>query len=508
MERLNAQLLKTHDFPKDIKIHQTDSALPEKIIQFGEGNFLRAFVDWIFTQLNDQKLFNGRAVVVQPIAQGMAAALNEQDGLYTLLLRGIEDGKFSEQREIISIISRALNPYGQWNEVLECAENPDLEIVVSNTTEAGITFDEKDRLDNVPPDTYPGKLTAFLFHRWKHFGGDTSKGMIVIPCELIEDNGKNLRKEILRFADSWALPGEFKLWVQDSCTFISTLVDRVVTGYPRDDAAQLEQSLGYKDTLMDTAESFYLWVLEGPESLEERLPFRKAGLHVVWTDDQRPYRNRKVRILNGAHTGAVPASFFCGLDTVKDMMEDETTGRYVSELLYGEILNAFADDSDTAAIKALADAVMDRFRNPAVRHYLLSIMLNSSSKFAVRDLPSLLDYVKMHGTLPKKLVFSLAALLSVYRSGRLENGVLKIARDGKEYDMRDDAGFLDFAKETWSKCGGSDEAYQAAAERFLAKTDVWGTDLNCVPGLTEAVGKDMAAIAKLGMREAMKGTLD
>lgn len=503
MERLSKKFLETY-CPRGGVAVSPVCDLPEKVLQFGEGGFLRAFVDWMFDNLNRRGLFNGKIVIAQPIECGRVKDLNEQDGLYTLLLRGIENGEFRETREIITSVSRGIDPYLDWGALLKCAENPELEVIVSNTTEAGIVFDPSEEYtEGHVQNSYPGKLTAFLFHRWKYFNGDELKGMILIPCELIEDNGKNLKKCVLEYAELWKLPADFAAWVSGACVFISTLVDRVVTGYPRDEAERIEAEIGYHDVLLDTAEYFHLWVLEGPSALRSRLPFDKAGLHVVWTDDQRPYRRRKVRILNGTHTGSVPAAFFCGLDTVREMMEDGLTGRFAEGLLDEEILQSFKDDNDTEALNSLASAVKDRFRNPYIKHYLLSIMLNSSSKFAVRDLPVLLDYVDMHRALPKRLVFSLAALLTVYCDGRLEDGVLKSERDGKPFEMRDDIHFLEFAKNVWKDYAPSKENALKAAEAFLANKAVWGRDLNEVPGLREKTAEHILNITTLGMRAAM-----
>ncbi|WP_278550050.1 tagaturonate reductase [Cloacibacillus evryensis] len=506
MEQLSKEFLKGYVPQGGVAVSPPTDGMPEKVIQFGEGNFLRAFVDWMFDKLNREGLFNGRIVVVQPIENGLVPIVNEQDGLYTLLLRGIEDGKFKETREIITSVSRGLNPYTQWDGVLACAESPEMEIAVSNTTEAGIVFDETDVMEGTPK-TYPGKLTAFLYHRWKHFGGDETKGMIIIPCELIEENGRNLKKAVLRFAELWRLEDGFVKWTENACTFVSTLVDRVVTGYPRDEAEKIESEIGCRDKLIDTGEYFHLWVLEGPAQLAERIPFHKAGLHVVWTDDQRPYRNRKVRILNGAHTGSVPAAFFCGLDTVKEMMDDRLTGRFVNELIDEEILKAFKNDNDTEALTSLANAVKDRFRNPYIKHYLLSIMLNSSSKFAVRDLPSLVDYYDMHGALPKRLVFSLAALLTVYRDGERSGGMLRSKRDGAPFEMRDDEKVLEFMGETWKSYTPTPEGARRTAQTFLAESAIWGRDLNDIPGLAGAVAENLLRITEKGMRAAMEEVL-
>lgn len=508
MKKLNRRFLEGYIPQGGVSVAPSNEHLPEKVLQFGEGNFLRAFVDWMFDRMNRQGLFNGKIVVVQPIEVGLAEAINDQDGLYTLLLRGLVDGELVESREIISSISRCLDPYEDWPSLVKCMESPDMEVVLSNTTEAGIVFDPSDVYrEGEVQRTFPGKLTALLFHRWRYFKGDLARGMVLIPCELIEENGDNLRRAVVRFGELWGLSGEFLRWIEDGCTFVNTLVDRVVTGYPKEEASKIEGEIGYSDSLLDAGEYFHLWVLEGPEELSLKLPFHQAGLNVIWTDDQRPYRNRKVRILNGAHTGSVPAAFLCGLDTVQQMMEDELTGRFVEELIDQEILQAFIEDGDTEALRNLADSVKDRFRNPFISHRLLSIMLNSSSKFVVRDLPSLLDYHEKTGELPKRLVFSLAALLTVYREGEVSEGVIKSQRDGEPFEVRDDRDFLEFALSVWKNYFPTEENALQVSRSFLGNESTWKRDLTDISGLVVLVGEYIFNITSQGMRSAMEKVL-
>ncbi|SMC86863.1 tagaturonate reductase [Sporomusa malonica] len=478
------------------------TVLPERVIQFGEGNFLRAFADWMIHQMNKQELFNGRAVLVQPIAEGLSKQINEQDGLYTLFLRGLKDGQPYEEKEIISAVSRCINPYGQWEECIACAENPDIEFVISNTTEAGIAYDPADRQENQPPVSFPGKLTAYLYHRFGHFNGDSAKGMVILPCELIDRNGDNLKKVVLQFADAWQLPAAFKLWVEQHNYFLNTLVDRVVTGYPRDEIKELEHRLGYQDAIFDTGELFHLWVIEGPAHLAERLPFAKAGLNVIWTNDMSPYRTRKVRILNGAHTSSVPAAFLYGLDTVGEMMEHEVMGKYVQQIIFDEIVPSI--QLDKAMLTDFAESVMDRFRNPFIKHYLLSILLNSSSKFKARVLPSILDYHASHGKLPEKLTFSLAALIAVYKDGKVDGAGMQACRAQGEFVMKDDVPVLEFFAEVWGGFDGSPEAACQVAEKVLANTGLWGQDLTQVEGLTAKTGGFLYTITAHGMKAAVE----
>ncbi|MDU4961875.1 MAG: tagaturonate reductase [Sporomusaceae bacterium] len=502
MTRLNRDLLKTYTPPAELTVSPDAANWPERVLQFGEGGFLRAFVDWMFHQLNKQGLFNGRVVVVQPIEQGLVDKLNEQDGLYTLLLRGLENGKPTERNEIISCISRGINPYSDWQAYLACAENPDLEFIVSNTTEAGIAFNPQDSVKDAPPASFPGKLTAFLYHRFQHFNGAPERGMTMLPCELIDRNGDNLKKTVLQTAAGWGLPQAFGNWIEQHNIFANTLVDRVVTGYPRDEVAAIQAKFGYEDELIDAGELFHLWVIEAPQSVAAKLPFAQAGLNVVWTDNMAPYRTRKVRILNGAHTGSVPAAFLYGLDTVGEMMEHPVLGRYVRSLISDELIPSINLDRDM--LTSFADAVVERFENPYIKHYLLSILLNSSSKFKTRNLPSLLEYRQATGEWPEKLTFALSALISVYRHGHIEAGRLQARRDQGDFVMQDDLPVLEFFVRTWAAYDGSKTAAQAVAETVLANAAIWGQDLSALPGLTGKVADYLWQIDARGMQATLE----
>ena len=507
MAKLNKNLLESDFiFPKNLAVQKFPENLPERVIQFGEGNFLRAFVDWMFHQLNKKQLFNGRVVLVQPIAEGLSQKINEQDGLYTLLLRGLQDGKAVEQQEIISSVSRCINPYTQWDEYIKCAEQKSIEFVVSNTTEAGITFDPNDSLDNQPPVSFPGKLTAYLFHRFKHFNGDPTTGMVIIPCELIDRNGDNLKKAMLQLADAWNLPQDFKTWLNEHNQFLNTLVDRVVTGYPRDEIKDIIAHLGYEDDLVDTGELFHLWVIEGPKELAERLPFEKLGLNVIWTDNMAPYRTRKVRILNGAHTSSVPAAFLYGLETVGEMMDHEVLGTFTRQIIKAEIIPSI--DLNKEMLSEFADAVVERFQNPYIKHYLLSILLNSSSKFKARVLPSILEYQKLNGKLPEKLTFSLSALIAVYKDGVIDGTALQALREKGTFIMKDDVPVLEFFVKTWSEFDGSAKAAAEVARKVLGNTAMWGVNLNDVEGLAEKTGDYLYQITSQGIRATMAKLID
>ncbi|WP_258359223.1 tagaturonate reductase [Moorella sulfitireducens (nom. illeg.)] len=506
MLALNKALL-TGDFslPPNLEAGPYPDNLPERVLQFGEGNFLRAFVDWMFHELNKKGLFQGRVVVVQPLAQGLVDKLNQQDGLYTLILRGYQDGQMVEKREIITSISRGINPYEDWQAVLRCAEDPMIDIVISNTTEAGIAYDPGDSLTAAPPRSFPGKLTAYLYHRFRHFQGDPDKRMLIIPCELIDRNGDNLKAITLRLAEEWGLPEEFRQWLQEANLFLNTLVDRVVPGYPREEAEQLARELGYKDDLLDTGELFHLWVIEGPTHLKEKLPFHVAGLNVIWTDDMTPYRTRKVRILNGTHTSTSAVAFLSGIDTVREAVEHPRLGRFMKELIYNEVIPA--TDLDKRMLTEFAGEVLERFRNPYIIHCWQSILLNTTSKYKTRVLPSLLDYVAREKKVPTKLTFSLAAMASLFKDGKTNGRHFEGRRPQGDFIVEDDPGALVFWQTAWQQYKGTPDSARETAKYILDNSAIWGQDLNTVPGLAEKMGVYLQEIVTGGMVAALEKVL-
>lgn len=475
--------------------------LPEKVIQFGEGNFLRAFVEWMFHEMNKKGLFNGKAVAVQPIPFGRAKEINEQDGLYTLILRGIQQGQVIEKKEIITSLSRCINPYENYDELLKCAENPEIKYMISNTTEAGIAYDKEDSLENKPPKSFPGKVTAYLYHRFKHFNGAPDKGMVIIPCELIDRNGDKLKEIVLKLIQDWNLSEEFKEWVEQNCKFLNTLVDRIVTGYSEKDVEKIQEEYGYQDKNLDTGEIFHLWVIEGDEKLKEELPFHKAGLNIIWTDDMTPYRTRKVRILNGAHTMTVPTGFLYGIDTVKEAVEHPVIGKYMEKGIYEEIIPSL--DLDKKDMLKFANDVVERFKNPFIKHYLIDISLNSTSKFKTRVLPSIIEYVKRKGQLPKILTFSLAALIAFYRGTVIKDGKLIAKRNGEEYEIRDNIEALEFFKNLWNREIKNEDDFKAIVDKVLCHEKFWGQDLREVEGLKATVATYLKQIIERGMEESV-----
>ncbi|HEY3378919.1 MAG TPA: tagaturonate reductase [Armatimonadota bacterium] len=475
--------------------------MPERIMQFGEGNFLRAFVDWMVNAMNRQGLFQGKVVVVQPLPEGLVPQLNAQDGLYTLLLRGMQQGQVVEETEVITSVSRGIDPYADFSGFLQCAGNIDLRVIISNTTEAGITFVDEPFPIAACPASFPAKITVFLYARYVHFAGAAGTGMILLPCELIDRNGDNLRRCVLQYIDAWGLEPGFRAWVEKSNFFLNTLVDRIVTGYPREEVTQLGEQLGYDDALLDTGEIFHLWVIEGDARFAEELPFTQAGLNVLWTDNMEPYRTRKVRILNGAHTMTVLAAYLYGKDTVRECVEDPCIGAFMRAGIFDEIIPTL--DLPEAEKAQFAEDVLERFRNPFIRHLLLSISLNSVSKWKVRVLPSLCEYVTRRGTLPPALTFSLAALLAFYRGTEMVDGVLQGSRDGQPYPVKDEPEVLEVFAALWRDYAAHGDL-AALCRNALAHADFWGQDLTTVPGLTDAVTADLTQIVHDGMAAALQ----
>ena len=463
----------------------------EKVIQFGEGNFLRAFIEWIIWKTNQKTDFNGSVVVVQPIEKGMVEWLNEQDGLYHLNLQGLQNGEAIDSVDLIDVVSRGLNPYTQFAEYLKLAEQPEIRFVISNTTEAGIAFDPACKLTDEPASSYPGKLTQLLYHRFQHFNGAKDKGLIIFPCELIFENGKHLKECIRQYIDLWNLGPDFSAWFEEACGVYSTLVDRIVPGYPRDTAAQLCERVGYDDHLLDKAEIFHLWVIESPKEVAQEFPADKAGLHVLFVPSEAPYHERKVTLLNGPHTVLSPVGYLSGLNTVKECCEDPEVGKFVHKVMFEELLPTL--NLPKEELEKFAADVMERFRNPFVKHFVTSIMLNSFPKFKTRDLPGLKTYLERKGELPKGIVLGLAAICTYYKGGK---------RGEDEIVPNDDPKIMDLLKTLWATGD-----VRKVAEGVLADEFIWGEDLNAIPGLTDLLTADLALIQAQGMREAVKSII-
>ena len=462
--------------------------LPIKILQFGQGNFMRGFFDWQVDLLNERSGLNAGVVVVRPRGGSGSPLLDVQDGLFTTVVRGLDEaGQPISTCRTISCVQREINPASMYDDYLALASLPELRFIVSNTTEAGIVTNDSDAFDAAPPSSFPAKLARLLFDRYAYFEGDRTKGVVLLPCELIEQNGPALKAAVLHFARLWQLDAGFADWLDNACVFCSTLVDRIVTGYPQD-AAAIEAELGYRDQFMVAAEYYYLFVIEGPASLADELKLAGANLNILLVDDITPYKKRKVGILNGGHTALVPVALLAGLETVGEAVNDAQVGGYLADTLAQEIIPALPLPQDE--LQQFARDVLLRFRNPYIQHRLASIALNSWSKVAARIAPQLLRYVELHGRLPQRMVLALAATMRLYR--------------GDVVTLSDDAASLTWFRQNWADVDAGRLSLQQLAQDWLAQENVWSRDLNAVPGLAKAVATALQDIASQGMRGALQ----
>ena len=436
--------------------------MKETILQFGTGNFLRGFVDCFVDSMNKRGLYDGKIVIVSPTDSKTVSKINRQNGKYNLIVRGLENGEEVCKLTEIGSVSRAVNPYADFEEYLNIAHNPDLRFVISNTTEAGIAFDKTCKSTDTPASSFPGKLTQFLYERYKA----GLSGVVILACELIDNNGEQLKKCVLEYAKLWRFESEFAYWLETENTFCNTLVDRIVTGFPKNEAESFFREIGCRDELLNTAEPYHLWVIEG--NFEKELPLQKTGFNIIWTNDVRPYKKMKVRILNGVHTALVFPSLLCGVETVGDSLKDEQLNAFLHRCLFKYILPRLPD---TEEIKAFAVSVLERFANPYIRHLWKSISLNSVSKFTARVLPTVNDCLS-ENIVPKPLAFSLACLIEYYKNN----------------DVSDEQSAVEYIKNN-------------SIEAILANTALWGQDLSC---LCNFVSTSTERIHKDGIREALQ----
>ena len=467
---------------------------PERILQFGGGNFVRCFVGWIIQQYNRQAAKPMGIVVVKTTDRGDYRDWQKQDGLYHVRIRGFENGSVVDHIERIDCVSRIIHVHQAWDEFLATAQLPAIRYVVSNTTESGIRLNNEDRFDDHPPQEFPAKLTRWLYHRYVHFNGAPSAGCVFLPCELLEANGDALLHAILDQADAWRLDRNFMRWIKECNIFCNTLVDRIVPGIQKDQLPSVWQELGYKDAMATEGEPYHLWAIEAPESVRQELPLDQTGLNVVYTDDLKPYRTQKVRILNGAHTTMVPVAFLAGVETVRETIEHPVLGPFVEQALREEIIPAMGGPA--GPLERYAEVILDRFRNPSINHRLLSISLNSVSKFRVRVLPSLLDYYQNIGRLPHRLVFSFACLLRFYRGSWQGNAI----------PLVDEEEVLKFMQLVWEDCDDCAEDVHLLVEQILAKDRWWGRDLRKINGLSRAVAEHLLCIENSGVLDCLSNT--
>ena len=471
------------------KIHNKPQR-PIKIMQFGEGNFLRAFVDWIIQDLNDNKAIDSGVAVVQPMPMGRVADLAAQDGLYTVRLEGIDKGEKVKKSQIIDVLEDYVNPFTDYEHFLSYGESEDLQIVISNTTEAGIAYDPEDTDFSQCPKSFPGKLLALLKRRYDHFNGDMSKGLAIIPCELIDNNGEELYRCLTMLAEHLGYDKAFIKWMQTANHYTSTLVDRIVPGYPKNEIDAIREECGYIDNNVVKGEIFHLWVLKKEEYIQKIFPADSTGLNVIFADDIKPYKQRKVKILNGSHTAMVPIAYLCGIDTVGEAVNDPTIGKFVRDFVFNEVNPTI--DLPQDQMVAFATSVIERYQNPYIRHELMSIALNSTTKFRTRLLPTLEDYVRINGKLPCHLVFAFAALCLFHKGKRGDETIA----------LKDDPHLLEHWAKMWSDCGTD---YKKFAKQALGWKEAWETDMNAIhPALADTVAKYLENMEKKGMRAAVE----
>lgn len=455
-----------------MEIKKTDS------IQFGEGNFLRAFVDYCIQVLNNNTSFSGKVAVVQPIPQGMIEILSKQGGKYHLFQEGIMGGKKVRETQLVDCIDQMINPYEDFESFLKLAENEHLTFVFSNTTEAGIALDTDDLFDGHPPNSFPAKLTLLLYRRYQKFDGDPRKVLHIIPCELIEKNGTRLKDIILTLCDQWQLGDRFKLWIEKN-NFYNTLVDRIVPGYPKKDLEFYREASRFDDQLMVTCEPFFLWVIEGDNKLLEIFPVDQLeNIDVKVVPDLGIYRTRKVRILNGSHTTLVPVGLLHGVPTVSESLQDNFLKNFLSKALFEEIIPSI--DFDRQALEDYAQSVLERFSNPFIIHQLESIALNSISKFKVRVLPSVLSFYEKNGIPPAHLTFAMGALIYFYGK--------EVSRHS--YALQDDFAYLSFFKEVWKN-----NSIESIVEKTLSNSSLWDRDLTKIKPIKDQVLQALKAIS-------------
>ena len=463
-----------------------------RILQFGEGNFLRAFVDWQIDQLNEKSDLDAGIAIVRPIDADFPPMLNEQDGLYTSVIRGInEKNEAVEEMRVISSVNQELSVYQAFDQYLDLARDPHIQFIFSNTTEAGIVFNSEDKFEDTPAGTFPAKLTQWLHARFTVFQGASDKGLFIIPCELIDYNGDKLKAIIHQYIELWSLGAGFKAWIDESNTFCSTLVDRIVTGHPHEELATLEEKAGYRDQFMVTAEYFYLFVIQGPKALADALKLEGQNLNIKIVDDIKPYKERKVAILNGAHTAMVPVAYLSGIDTVGEAMNDKVVHQFVDSLLADEVIPALSLEKDD--LTEFAQSVINRFKNPYIKHQLTSIALNSMTKWTTRLLPQLLVYAEQNGQAPKLMSLALAAQLLFYRGDR--NGV--------DIPLSDDEHWLEFFTQNWADVQTGSITCEELVARAFDKTEHWGCDLNSVPKLAKQVSGYLSQMLIDGVRPVL-----
>jgi tagaturonate reductase len=458
---------------------------PERIMQFGGGNFLRAFADWMFDVLNKETNFKGSIVIIKPTKGGDYEELKAQEGLFHVVLDGINKGELTSTITLVESVSRVIQPYSQWVDYLALAENPDLRFIVSNTTEAGIRFSNNDTINDNPPAEFPAKLAVWLHHRFVFFDGKKDKGCLILPCELIEQNGDALKVTIIRYAILFGYSDAFINWINECNYFYNTLVDRIVSGFPKEQSESILEQIGYHDLQLVAGEYYHSWIIEGDEIIQEELPFAQTSLNVQFVEDIKPYREMKVRILNGAHTALALVGYLAGCRTVKEVMDNPKLEQFVNEILHEEIIKTLPDFSEEE-LNTFVNAVLDRFRNPSLKHFLINIALNSTFKFVARLYPALCEYNATYNTLPEHIVLALSCLILFYRG----------EYNGQIIPVNDNEQTLQTFRTVWGKKQNESINYLKLTETLLSDEKIWSVNLHAIPNLSEAVAENLKILDK------------
>lgn len=493
LERLSRSMLSSPDLVSAaVALPQQNLLdLPERAIQFGTGAFLRGFVEYFLDAANRAGAFGGRVVAVASTSSGRNEVVNEQDGLYTLVAEGIEHGRPYRNVRIVGSLSRALSAATDWNDVLALARDPNVDLIFSNTTEVGIALDDDDQPAS-PPRSFPGKLTMFLAERARALRYSADKPVTVIPCELIEQNGERLREIVVTLAERWSLGAGFRAWLEHNVLFCNTLVDRIVSGTPGPERRQLlEQNLGYRDELLTICEPYRLFAIEARRDAYDRFPFANADQGVILTEDVEPFRLRKVRLLNGAHSLLAPLGLECGVDTVFEAVTDETVGEFLRRVMFDELVPA----SNVSGAREFASDVLDRFANPYMEHALIGITLHGTAKIRVRVVPSIVEYAKREGRPPELTTFAFAAFLFFLR-GDVHD---RRRADGLAVPKDDGAVVV---RELWDQSAG-DGDYLTFVQQICGDESLWGEDLRVIPGFVESVAANLSAIVTNDVRASL-----
>lgn len=494
MKRLSPEMLESLDVPELERPTAAMLALPEKVVQFGTGAFLRGFADYFIDEANRAGRFNGRIVAVSSTGSVREAALNDQRGLYTLAIRGAEKDEMRERFRVVGALSRVISAKDAWSAVLDVARDPSITLVVSNTTEVGFALDESDTIDSAPPRAFPAKLARFLVERARTFDCDPARGVVVLPCELLDDNGALLGELVLKLARAWSVGASVERWLETSVTFCNTLVDRIVPGaLDSVEAARVTERLGYEDALLTACEPYALFAIEGDDALRARLEFPGDDPRIIVAPDIRPYRQRKVRVLNGGHTISMPAAMLAGFETVRESCDDERVGRFVRRAIFDDIVSSL----DVPDAERFAGEVFGRFGNPFIRHALADIALYTTTKLRVRVIPSIMEYHARTGRAPASLSFGFAAYIAFMR------GDLHASRAalGRPLPADPDG---DRVRSVWQSLDvQSDEAVSRVARAVCSDVSLWGFDLTTVNGFADAVADHLVRIVRDGITTAL-----